>query len=418
MNHETELNEFLTRNRVSPEAWERSGLDWDELRRIGDDHNGQLTSLRDTAELFARVAQRFPSVHSVRSRVKDTDHLLEKIVRKRAEGNEKYRNISCEDYFDIVTDLVGIRALHLFKDDCFGIDADIRRTWTPVETPTAYVREGDPPDLTRRFESGGFEVRPHPIGYRSVHYVCSTQPLQRRVLVEIQVRTIFEEGWSEIDHRVRYPSFSGDPLVAYFLTIFNRLAGSADEMGTFVQGLIQALEESESKLADANRQRDNALTSMDKVLSELESVKKQDAETSRRLTDLQQQVVRLRGLPSYSDVLADRIGKRGLTTDIDRRISGVFETARAGSALQQLRRLSEQTQGSQEAIRKFVEQTQGSQETMRKLAEQAQGSQEAMRKLADQTRGLQEAMRKLPQQAQGSSEIVRKLNEQTKEDKK
>jgi ppGpp synthetase/RelA/SpoT-type nucleotidyltranferase len=168
-------------------------------------------------------------VHSVRWRVKDTDHLLEKIIRKCAEGHKKYKNVDSKNYFEIVSDLVGLRALHLFKDDCFSIDSDLRRTWTPSEPPIAYVREGDPPDLTKKFGEHGFEVKEHPAGYRSVHYIFLTQPFQRKVFAEIQVRTIFEEGWSEIDHRVRYPNFSNDQLVSYFLTIFNRLAGSADE---------------------------------------------------------------------------------------------------------------------------------------------------------------------------------------------
>jgi hypothetical protein len=57
-----------------------------------------------------------------------------------------------------------------------------------------------------------------------------------------------EEAWSEIDHRVRYPSFSDDRLLAAFLLTFNRVAGTADEMGSFVHALASAL-------ADFSRQR-------------------------------------------------------------------------------------------------------------------------------------------------------------------
>ena len=229
---------------------------------------------------------------------------MEKIVRKRADGQEKYKSIDQSNYFEVVTDLVGLRALHLFKDDCFSIDKHLRSVWSPAETPIAYVRDGDPQDLVDRFIQLGLEVKPHPAGYRSVHNVCSTQPMYRKVFSEVQVRTIFEEGWSEIDHRVRYPNFSDDKLVSYFLTIFNRLAGSADEMGTFVQGLTRALGDFDSELTHAHKEKEEALTTMDKLLSELDTLKKQDADAKTMVSSLQKEVERLRRLSTVGDVLS------------------------------------------------------------------------------------------------------------------
>jgi len=260
--------------------------------------------------MFARVIQRMPNVHSVRWRIKDTHHLIEKIIRKCSENKEKYKDINSDNYFEVVTDLVGLRALHLFKDDCFEIDKTLRATWTNTEPPIAYVRQGDPIDLTNRFDERGFKVEPHPAGYRSIHYIFSTQPAKRKVLAEVQVRTIFEEGWSEIDHRVRYPNFSNDKQVSYFLTIFNRLAGSADEMGTFVQGLTSALDDFQLQLSDANKQKEEALTSMDKLLSDLEAAKRQDADTKGKLASLQQEMTKLRSIPSVTDMNASSATQR------------------------------------------------------------------------------------------------------------
>ena len=203
------LQDFLAKNRIDTATWESADIAWDTLRAIARDHEANREALHSAAELLARVIQRFPSVHSVRWRIKDPAHLLEKIVRKRAEKNEKYLEIAPENYFEIVTDLVGVRALHLFKDECFAIGDAISKTWTVSETPVAYVRQGDPQALTEKFRSNGWTVKEHPAGYRSVHYVVSTKPLQRTIFAEMQVRTIFEEGWSEIDHRVRYLSHPG-----------------------------------------------------------------------------------------------------------------------------------------------------------------------------------------------------------------
>lgn len=295
------LQEFLEKNNISEETWERSDISWEALEEIAEDHNEQRERLRDSAEFFARVVQRFSGVHSVRWRIKETDHLLEKIIRKRSEGSVKYKEIDKSNYFEIVTDLIGLRALHLFKDECFSIDHSLRNLWSPAESPIAYIRAGDPVDLVERFTEIGLEIKNHPAGYRSIHYVVSTQPMNRKVYAEIQVRTIFEEGWSEIDHRVRYPNFSDDQLVSYFLTIFNRLAGSADEMGTFVQGLTEALTVRDDGLTRANREKEEALATMESVISELENLKKQDEETKTKVMTLQKEVVKLRRLSSGSD---------------------------------------------------------------------------------------------------------------------
>ena len=330
------LQEFLSRNRIETAVWEQSALTWELLQAIAADHDEHRERLRDSAEFFARVIQRFPGVHSVRWRIKETEHLMEKIVRKRADGQEKYKSIDQSNYFEIVTDLVGLRALHLFKDDCFSIDKHLRSVWSPAETPIAYVRDGDPQDLVDRFIQLGLEVKPHPAGYRSVHYVCSTQPMHRKVFSEVQVRTIFEEGWSEIDHRVRYPNFSDDKLVSYFLTIFNRLAGSADEMGTFVQGLTRALGEFDSELRHAHKEKEEALATMDKLLSELDTLKKQDADTKTMVSSLQKEVERLRRLSTVGDVLSSASRNAfsslvGLDSSLSSHGAGVF--GRVGNPL-------------------------------------------------------------------------------------
>ncbi|MFB2641296.1 RelA/SpoT domain-containing protein [Shewanella bicestrii] len=271
---------FLKKNNISTEEWEKSKIDWPTLQKIGADHQAKLEERKESAELFARMIQRCPKVHSVRWRVKDPEHLMEKIVRKTIEGsdtyNQIYLGINADNYHDIVTDLVGVRALHLFKDDCFGIDEYLRSLWTTKEQPVYYVRSGD--DETTNLER--FEVKQHPAGYRSIHYVFESTPLKQKIYTEVQVRTIFEEGWSEIDHKVRYPNFSDNDQVSYFLKIFNRLAGSADEMGTFVKELVTALKATSAQLTEyANEnarmkeENEQNIGEIDRLFNELEASK-------------------------------------------------------------------------------------------------------------------------------------------------
>jgi putative GTP pyrophosphokinase len=298
MTFEISLADFLTKNRMSSELWERANISWDSLCLIATDHLARQTELSETAELCARVMQKLPKVHSVRWRVKNAEHLLEKIIRKRAAGgdNNKYLAISLENYHEIVTDLVGLRALHLFKDECFEIDTALRDSFALLqdEQPVAYVRAGDPPELIQRFEEAGHKVQQHAAGYRSVHYVVVSRPLHRQVAVEFQVRTIFEEGWSEIDHRIRYPNFSSDPQIAYFLRILNGLAGSADEMGSFVCGLVNAMEVNQRQVVEANENYELTLRKLETTVAELAMVRETKTSTDVTVDRLKRELTELR----------------------------------------------------------------------------------------------------------------------------
>ena len=294
MNNNNSLEYFLLKNHINKDTWENARIEWSILQAIATDHQAESQRLGNIANSIANEIQKFDKVHSVRWRVKDSDHLLEKIVRKRAENNEKYENISLDNYYECVSDLVGIRALHLFKRDCFEIVFSLKKLWNQIETPVAYVRSGDSDEFDLMFRSNGFEVKVHPAGYRSIHYVFESHPNKRKLVTEVQVRTIFEEGWSEIDHKIRYPNFSDNKLVGYFLAIFNRLAGNADEMGGFILGLDAYLSELEKQTATAIKEKNATLREMEKALNQLGSVEKQNQNSNDIIDRLKAEVTKLK----------------------------------------------------------------------------------------------------------------------------
>ena len=55
--------------------------------------------------------------------------------------------------------------------------------------------------------------------------------------VEIQGRTLFEEGWSEIDHDIVYPYYTDDEMLQDYSKLLNRLSGLADEMSSYFRKL-------------------------------------------------------------------------------------------------------------------------------------------------------------------------------------
>lgn len=297
------LEDFLLRNRISQETWKTAAIDWETLIAIGKDYERHGAQLREYAGMLARVMQQYNGVHSVRWRIKNSEHMLEKIVRKRAEKSDKYLAINSQNYYSIITDLIGIRALHLFKNEALEIDASIRENQQLIDTeqPLVYTRKGDiiSEDV---FPKDRFEHREHPAGYRSVHYIIKAQPQKRQVFAEVQVRTIFEEGWSEIDHRVRYPNFNSDEMVNVFLAIFNRLAGQADEMGGFVQLLAQASTTTQAELAAAQDEKRKSLEAMDALVSELEQKTEQHAQSQGAVLKLKKELSRMRSAADIAEM--------------------------------------------------------------------------------------------------------------------
>src|SRR6266850_4942975 len=243
-----DLQNFLEQFNISHEDFHLSGVTEENLKAIRADFLRHRAALEDHTDHLLRTLRRAAGVHSCSGRVKDTDHLLEKVVRKQTK--DRSLKISVDNYRKVITDLVGLRLLHLFKDDWLEIHNFIRKKFVLLEprdskdekdpgykNPRAYVRKGDPKSLCDEYKNWGASVLEHDFGYRSVHYLIKT-PLDfsiGEIVSEIQVRTVFEEAWGEIDHLIRYPYGVRAESTRSGLVLLNRLAGSADETASFVR---------------------------------------------------------------------------------------------------------------------------------------------------------------------------------------
>lgn len=229
---------FFKEFSIEEEYFKSTGLNWENLVEIYDNYNLLVPELEKLADKFIFKLIDKENVHSVRRRVKKPAHLIEKIIRK----GKKYvdRDISIKNYKEIVTDLIGVRILHLFKDEWTAIHNEIIDSWKIVEIPQVNVRPGDyNMETLKKYTSKlNCEVIVREHGYRSVHYLIETETeLNEKIFIEMQVRTVFEEAWSEIDHLIRYPYDLDNPVLSEYLSVFNRIVGSADEMGTFIKNL-------------------------------------------------------------------------------------------------------------------------------------------------------------------------------------
>ncbi|HPN80647.1 RelA/SpoT domain-containing protein, partial [Dokdonella sp.] len=152
-------------------------------------------------------------VHSIRVRVKDVVHLREKLCRKIKACREagKEYEVTPDNMFLRINDLVGIRLIYLHTDQFGELSQAIQEVldecrYNILEGPTAKVWDDD---YRSFFEKLNIKTEHNERMYTSVHYVIEPNR-KTRLTAEIQVRTLAEELWGEVDHSINYPTPSKD----------------------------------------------------------------------------------------------------------------------------------------------------------------------------------------------------------------
>lgn len=66
MFNELKQKEFLERNRITQDDWDKASIEWTVLQEIAADHEEKSAKLEDSAEVIAKTIQKFSKVHSVK----------------------------------------------------------------------------------------------------------------------------------------------------------------------------------------------------------------------------------------------------------------------------------------------------------------------------------------------------------------
>jgi ppGpp synthetase/RelA/SpoT-type nucleotidyltranferase len=210
------------------------------LRKYGERQAKYEKLIREFAVQVQTDAAVSKYVHSVRFRVKDPLHLADKLVRKCLDKRNP-RNITARELFLLnvgVTDLGAVRILHLRRQEWEKIHQYLTQTMSQWEVvaKTAYVRRGDRKRYAEYFSPNEI-VDSGKNGYTSIHYVIAEQERSLPDLYfECQVRTLFEEGWGEIDHQLNYPH-KANKIVGDQLGILNTTSSTANDIAEALENL-------------------------------------------------------------------------------------------------------------------------------------------------------------------------------------
>ena len=147
------------------------------------------------------------NVHSVTARVKDRESFYKKIIEPSINYNE----------LSDITDISGVRVVTYFEDE--------------VDIVAEYIEEEFELDEDNTIDKR-VVLEPDRFGYASLHLVVSLLPERSRLLeykrfsklkVEIQIRSILQHAWAEIEHDLGYKREKAIP--SDIRRDFSRLAG-------------------------------------------------------------------------------------------------------------------------------------------------------------------------------------------------
>ena len=246
---------FLSTYNIDEADLQEANISWEELMLIESEYEKIEVLMHDLGKDFIDdylYDIDKAGIHSYRYRTKDPAHLLEKVIRKKKENPEKFGELDHTNFYKYMTDLIGIRVFFLYREDWIHFHRYITTVFENkpeqyivdrlrdfdedpdhyylAERPKAYKRTGD----TKIYDGSQIDIITDGI-YRSLHYIVK----YKGYYVEIQGRTLFEEGWSEIDHDIVYKEAQDDEMLRDYSKLLNRLAGLADEMSSYFRRMKQ-----------------------------------------------------------------------------------------------------------------------------------------------------------------------------------
>ena len=174
------------------ESHKNNAIDW--YRKIRPIYEAYCYTLKSIVENCLRASH--IKFQTIEARAKDIERFWEKSAERLDENPEtpKYKNPLTE-----IKDLAGVRIITYFPSTIDDVDKIIYNEFDVIE-------KNNKNDLLEEEEK---------MGYKSVHYLVKLKNTRthhpeyasfENLIAEIQVRTILQHAWAEIEHDIEYKS--------------------------------------------------------------------------------------------------------------------------------------------------------------------------------------------------------------------
>jgi ppGpp synthetase/RelA/SpoT-type nucleotidyltranferase len=223
----------MSKAKAGPTKAEATMLDGLVAHYVNEKHRFELfaKSLHDSIMSRKDLRDR---IQFAKFRVKDPDHLRDKLQRKLQEAKDKKRvfRITKDNLFSKIWDLAGVRLLHLHTQQMEEINPLIRllvreEKYKLLEPPTANLWDHEYESFFKRIRLRT-DVRSDSM-YTSVHYIIQNQN-EFHTTCELQVRTLSEELWGEVSHTINYPEKTDSVACQEQLKVLARVTSSATRL--------------------------------------------------------------------------------------------------------------------------------------------------------------------------------------------
>jgi putative GTP pyrophosphokinase len=225
---------------------------FDEIVKKFEKERDDFEQVRDHVESMLRSLQKqCPEVHSFKVRLKSAKSLRDKLNRQWevATGKGKAFKITSENFYLKFNDLVGGRILHLnlsqFAQIHEAIMAEVQRNGYRLHKGMPQAKSWDPESKVY-FSSLGINWVEKESLYTSVHYELTMPGRKPNRTFEIQVRTLAEELWGEIDHVYNYPHKTSSVAIREQILVLARTTSASTRLVDAIVRTAKSLSSSSS----------------------------------------------------------------------------------------------------------------------------------------------------------------------------
>lgn len=162
----------------------------EELQKVYDSYYVDLKTVLERIETKLKKVIVISSVPTFKSRIKSFNSYYRKLLRILPDGIDSTVDLP------VLTDIIGVRVICPFLQDLTEVEHSLREAFSVYEVE----RKG----ADRTFRE---------FGYESTHVLLAIPPelktdlsLPNGLLFEIQVRTILQDAWAEVEHELVYKS--------------------------------------------------------------------------------------------------------------------------------------------------------------------------------------------------------------------